>query len=181
MLCSTPLLNSFADTVSIPSALIRKLISTLANPAGIPGIPVRLNSASFLLSFTRSRSPWNTRTVTAVWWNYQCDRQAQSHHLDLQAERHHSLAVLQVAGTVRSRHITQTLYSARFPVFSEIARNFYPNLTNESTTNDQPCRVIVVRGTASLRAEGGACVVKCPNVVRNVSPTFPSLKELFST
>ena len=60
ILCSTPLLSSFAETVRIPSALIKKLTSTFGNPAGIPGIPARLNSASFLLSATRSLSPWNT-------------------------------------------------------------------------------------------------------------------------
>ena len=60
MLCATPLRSSVALTFSIPSASMRKLTSTLAIPAGIPGIPVRLNSDSFLLSCTRSRSPWNT-------------------------------------------------------------------------------------------------------------------------
>ena len=41
----------------IPSALIKKLSSTFGKPAGIPGIPFKLNSASLRLSFTRSRSP----------------------------------------------------------------------------------------------------------------------------
>ena len=41
-----------ANTTAVPS------VSSTGKPAGIPGIPVRLNSASFLLSFTISLSPW---------------------------------------------------------------------------------------------------------------------------
>ena len=57
ILCSTPLRNSLAETVKIPSAFIKKLTSTFGIPAGIPGMPVRLNSASMRLSFTKSLSP----------------------------------------------------------------------------------------------------------------------------
>ena len=57
MLCSIPLRNSLAFTTRIPSASIKNCTSTFGNPAGIPGIPVKLNSANFRLSFTKSLSP----------------------------------------------------------------------------------------------------------------------------
>ena len=60
IICSTPLRNSLAFTTNMPSAFNKNWMSTLGRPAGIPGIPLRLNSANLRLSFTKSRSPWYT-------------------------------------------------------------------------------------------------------------------------
>ena len=57
MVWLTPLLNSFALTCKIPSALIKNRTSTFGKPAGMEGIPFKVNAPNCRLSFTKSRSP----------------------------------------------------------------------------------------------------------------------------
>ena len=65
--CSLPVALSLAPTLTMPLASISNVTSICGMPRGAGGMPSRLNSPSSLLSATISRSPWNTRTVTAFW------------------------------------------------------------------------------------------------------------------
>jgi hypothetical protein len=51
----------------MPLASMSKVTSTCGTPRGAGGMPTRSNWPSSLLSAAISRSPWNTRMVTAVW------------------------------------------------------------------------------------------------------------------
>ena len=51
----------------MPLASISKVTSICGTPRGDGGMPMRSNEPSSLLSAAISRSPWNTRMVTAVW------------------------------------------------------------------------------------------------------------------
>ena len=65
--CSLPVALSLADTLTMPLASMSKVTSTCGIPRGAGGRPTRSNWPSTLLSAAISRSPWNTRMVTAVW------------------------------------------------------------------------------------------------------------------
>ena len=51
----------------MPLASMSKVTSICGTPRGDGGMPMRSNWPSILLSAAISRSPWNTRIVTAVW------------------------------------------------------------------------------------------------------------------
>ena len=51
----------------MPLASMSKVTSICGTPRGAGGMPTRSNWPSILLSAAISRSPWNTRIVTAVW------------------------------------------------------------------------------------------------------------------
>ena len=65
--CSLPVPLSLADTLTMPLASMSKVTSICGTPRGAGGSPTRSNWPSILLSVAISRSPWNTRMVTAVW------------------------------------------------------------------------------------------------------------------
>ena len=65
--CSLPVALSCAATFTRPLASISKVTSIWGMPLGAGGIPTKLNWPSNLLSMAISRSPWNTRMVTASW------------------------------------------------------------------------------------------------------------------
>ena len=65
--CSLLVALSFAVTFTMPLASMSKVTSICGTPRGAAGRPTRSNWPSTLLSAAISRSPWNTRMVTAVW------------------------------------------------------------------------------------------------------------------
>ena len=65
--CSLPVPLSLADTLTMPLASMSNVTSICGTPRGAGGMPTRSNWPSILLSAAISRSPWNTRMVTAVW------------------------------------------------------------------------------------------------------------------
>ena len=67
MFCSLPVPLSFAETDTMPFASMSKVTSICGIPRGAGGMSSRLNWPKILLSAAISRSPWNTRIVTAFW------------------------------------------------------------------------------------------------------------------
>ncbi len=65
--CSLPVPLSLAWTLTMPLASMSKVTSICGTPRGAEGMPTRSNWPSSLLSAAISRSPWNTRIVTACW------------------------------------------------------------------------------------------------------------------
>ena len=65
--CSLPVPLSLAETLTMPLASMSKVTSICGTPRGAGGMPMRSNWPRILLSAAISRSPWNTRIVTAVW------------------------------------------------------------------------------------------------------------------
>ena len=65
--CSLFVALSLAVTLTMPLASMSKVTSICGTPRGAGGMPTRSNWPSALLSAAISRSPWNTRIVTAVW------------------------------------------------------------------------------------------------------------------
>src|SRR5262245_27208414 len=63
--CSLPVPLSFAWTLTMPLASMSNVTSICGTPRGAGGSPTRSNWPSILLSAAISRSPWNTRMVTA--------------------------------------------------------------------------------------------------------------------
>ena len=63
--CSLPVALSVAETLTMPLASMSKVTSICGTPRGAGGMPTRSNWPSILLSAAISRSPWNTRMVTA--------------------------------------------------------------------------------------------------------------------
>ena len=65
--CSLAVALSLADTCTMPLASMSKVTSICGMPRGAGGMPTRSNWPSSLLSAAISRSPWETRMVTAFW------------------------------------------------------------------------------------------------------------------
>ena len=65
--CSLPVALSLAETWTMPLASMSKVTSICGTPRGAGGMPTRSNWPSSLLSAAISRSPWQTRMVTAFW------------------------------------------------------------------------------------------------------------------
>ena len=63
--CSLPVPLSLAETLTMPLASMSKVTSICGTPRGAGGMPARSKLPSSLLLAAISRSPWNTRMVTA--------------------------------------------------------------------------------------------------------------------